>query len=157
VNAKIRLHVALAVLEEELEAVDGCGEYAIFGSASLVLRGLLHREAADVDVMVTRRVWGALLARESWHVLTPEAGNPPILARNGSSRQVLHLFYDWDDIAVWMEPERVLGGAELVRGYRCAALEEVLRHKREAVAWLETLPQNKHRVDLEAIERLRAG
>lgn len=151
---RLRLLVALAALEDELDAVDGHDEYAIFGSTSLVLRGILEREPGDIDVMVTPRVWGALLPREGWHVKTPNAGDPPILERVGSSRQIIHAFYDWDDIAVWMDPAAVIAGAErLSGGFRCASVEEVLRHKREAVAWLDRLPQNKHRADIDTIQR----
>ena len=147
---RTHLDQALGLLGRELFDVNAGDEYAIFGSTTLVLRGVVDRGVGDVDVMVTRRVWGALLARPGWDVLTPNAGDPPILVREAATP--LHLFYDWNDVALWMNPAVVIAEADVVEGFRCASLQEVLRHKREVIAWLDTPPQNKHRPDAIAIE-----
>lgn len=146
------LGASLMTLSVELVAVDGIAEYAVFGSTALALRGIIGREPADVDVMVTRRVWGALLARYGWDVLTPAAGDPPILAR--ATIRPLHLFYEWRDDAVEIDPAHLIATAESVRGVKLAAVEEVLRHKRSAYAWLDRAPGvAKHLPDIHACER----
>jgi hypothetical protein len=142
---------SLQLLIEEVESVDGAGEYAIFGSTVLRMRGIIDREPDDIDVIVTRRVWGALLARDEWFVETPSAGDPPILTRECGND--LHLFFAWRDDYVAIDPEFVLATADLVDGVVYCSVEEVLRHKRAAYTALEFFPKvAKHAPDIAACE-----
>lgn len=130
-------------------------EYCIFGSAALVIRGIIDREPGDIDVFVSKRVWGDLLPQAPWKVETPNAGDPPILAFNNLPIR-LHLFYDWRDDQVEIDVESLLYGdkGELVTSeqygsWRVATVEEVLRHKEAALAYGSAAVQ-KHRPDIEA-------
>lgn len=146
------LDQSLAILAHEIESVRGQAEYAIFGSTALRLRGIIDREPDDIDVVVSKRVWGELLPRLGWHVDTPRAGDPPILSRPCGNE--LHLFYDWRDDAVVIDVNYVIETAEKVDGFRLATVEEVLRHKRAAYACLEFFPKvAKHAPDIAACER----
>lgn len=144
---------SVSVLVHEINAVQGHYEHAVFGSTALALRGVIDREPDDIDVMVTRRVWGALLAREGWHVETPRAGDPPILSLDVTNP--LHLFFAWKDEAVQIDPLFVILSADRHRsGLRLCTVREVLRHKRAAYAMLHKHPRvAKHAPDIEACER----
>lgn len=150
------LSYTLGVLRNELTAVDGERDYVIFGSASLVIRGIIDRLPEDIDVMVSRRVWGALLPRATWSVLTPTAGDPPIL--EGESEVPIHAFFDWADRHVWMDVSAMLRHAEIVNGWRVVRVEDALRHKQEALAYGVNHPKRqRHLADIALIENyLRA-
>jgi hypothetical protein len=103
-------------------------------------------------VIVSRRVWGALLSRPGWFVETPNAGDPPILSRLCDND--LHLFFEWRDDYVAIDPEFVLQTRECVDDLWVASVEEVLRHKRAAYTALDLFPKvAKHAPDIEACER----
>lgn len=150
------LDASLALLFHEIRHVGGEAEYAIFGSTALRIREIIEREPEDIDVMVSRRVWGQLLDRHAWFVETPNAGDPPILTRTCGNN--LHLFFDWRDDAVYIDPEYVIDTAERVSGFCLCTVEEVLRHKKAAYACLETHPSViKHAPDIAACERWLAS
>jgi len=143
------LRYSIATLLFELATVAGLGEYVIFGSTALRARNIITRTPDDIDVIVTRRVWGALLGRGEWRVETPNAGDPPILTLD--TPHPLHLFFDWRDDAVYIDPMYLLVTAEHALDLRVATVEEVLRHKRAAYACIETNPSvAKHLPDIEA-------
>lgn len=143
------LRDSMDALAHELAAVKGWQEHAVFGSTALSVRRIIEREPDDIDVMVSRRVWGELLPREGWHVETPNAGDPPILTLD--TPNPLHLFFDWRDDAVQIDPLFLILTAERLIDLRYATVEEVLRHKRAAYACLETHPSvAKHAPDIEA-------
>lgn len=143
---------------DEFIAVGEVHEHAIFGSTSLVLNGALNREPGDIDVFVSRRVWGALLARheEGWFVETPNAGDPPILS-NENWEIPVHLFYDWRDEKLDIDVDRMLFDArpsEEDAAWRVIPVKEALRHKEEAFRWAEYDPSvNKHGPDIVKIKR----
>jgi hypothetical protein len=153
------LRSSLSVLEHEIATTKGWLEHAVFGSTALVLRNIISRTPDDIDVMVTRRVWGELLAREwvGWRVETPNAGDPPILTLD--TTHPLHLFFDWRDDAVDINPVTLLltaesGGYGPHMSLRLAAVEEILRQKEAAYACLETHPSvAKHAPDIEACKQ----
>lgn len=150
------LSYSLALLAHEIEAVGGEQEYAIFGSTAIALRGIISREPDDIDVFVTKRVWGALLDRPGWQVETPNAGDPPILTRPCSND--LNLFFGWRDDAVEIDPVYLMETAQRVDGLRVATVEEVVRHKRAAYALRDLYPRvAKHGPDIAACERWLQG
>jgi hypothetical protein len=147
------LRISLFTLTRELrqgKAFDH--EYAIFGSTALILRDIIHREPGDIDVFVTRRLWGTLLARPGWVVETPAAGDPPILSYKATPLD-LNLFFDWRDEMVSIDVDELLSEAESVDYtgmiFRCATVEEVLRQKHAALK-ANTEAVKKHIPDIVA-------
>ena len=157
---------AIVRLEAELERTARgvvywqADEHAIFGSTALVMRGIIDRKPDDVDVFVSKRVWGSLLARPGWRVETPNAGDPPILCfpihAYGEGSCDLHLFFDWSDPMVKIDVPVLLREAERVDfegfRFRCASVPEVRRHKVAALSFGSEKVQ-KHRPDIEAIDK----
>lgn len=145
---------AVVRLDHELRAVDALNEHAIFGSTAIRMRGIISRDPGDIDVLVSKRAWGLLLARPGWHAETPNAGDPPILAFD--TVVPLHLFYEWkDDFVQINAPFSIAHYAETVEwggfSLRCVMPEEILRHKRAALSYGD-LKVQKHRPDIAAIE-----
>lgn len=156
-----RLEQALHLLARELRNA-GCHkliDYCIFGSTALILRGIIDREPGDIDVFVSRRAWGAVLENPEWVVATPKAGDPPILSHKGRHEDSVHLnlFFAWRDDQVEIHPEELIWGesgemvyTERFGAWRCATVDEVLRHK--VAALKHGSPQvQKHRPDIRAI------
>lgn len=148
-------------LARELDAVDtGKGEWAVFGSASLVVRGVIDRMPGDIDVFVSKRVWGKLLPRERWIWETPNRFDPPILTYD--SPIPLHLFFEWRDDNVDIDVPSLLMRAEatrwptITRDVMIAPLYDVERHKQAALNY-GTLAVQKHKPDLEAIKAWKGG
>lgn len=150
----INLAASLGRLQREIRPFHGEREYVIFGSTSLVLRGILDREPGDVDVHLSRRLWGALLANEEWFVETPKAGDPPILS-NEQSPIPIHGFYAWSDPAVRMNVPDLIARAEVVKVYgmpwRVVPVQDALEHKIHALTKGSGAVQ-KHIPDIEIIE-----
>lgn len=145
---------SIAKLHHELIAVGSTGhDYAIFGSTAIRLRGIIHRPVGDVDVFVTKVIWGKLLARNGWRVETPRAGDPPILTYDLGLDAPIHVFFDWRDDAVDIDPARLISESERVGDTRVATVREVLRQKYAAYACIEEHPSvAKHRPDILACE-----
>ncbi len=154
-----RFEQALHTLGRALRDVGASrkGEYSIFGSTALILRGIIDREPGDIDVFVTRRVWGLLLPDRRWWVETPNVGDPPILVhdgRPGMNDIKLNLFFAWRDPQVEIDAEEVLENRSALvlskwGSWRCTSVEEVLRHKEAALSYGSPAVQ-KHRPDIEA-------
>lgn len=155
-----RLELALMSLAKHLRNA-GCwklSDYCIFGSTTLILRGIIDREPGDIDVFVSRRAWGALLADPDWVVETPNAGDPPILSHKGAHEDSIHLnlFFAWGDDMVEINPLELIWGdageqvvSERYGSWRCATVAEVLRHKEAALSYGSAAVQ-KHRPDIRA-------
>lgn len=137
---------SLGTLVLELRSVEGTGrlQSVIFGSSALAVREIIDRTPDDIDVMVSKRVWGALLPRQGWRVETPDAGNPPILTYDRTANH-LHLFFDWRDERVDIDPYYLMTTSDWIAGafglgMNFASVAEVLRHKEAAFAWREQNP-----------------
>lgn len=149
------LEIALTHLKRELRNVSAhkLGDYSIFGSTALILRGIIDRVPGDIDVFVSHRVWGALLPDRRWWVETPNAGDPPILSFKSDIN--LNLFFAWRDDMVEIDATKLIEqDSELVTSerygsWRCATVEEVLRHKEAALSYGSPAVQ-KHRSDIQA-------
>ena len=130
------------------------GDYAIFGSASLVMRGILDRMPGDIDVHFSRKLWGAMLNRPRWFVETPTAGDPPILS-NITSSIPIHAFFDWSDRHVAMDVPDLIERAEQIeafgRHYQVIPVKDALAHKKGALAYGTAYVQ-KHVPDIAVIE-----
>jgi hypothetical protein len=161
----------LGVLDQVL-ALAGAfdSEYVLFGSAVLYLHGVdVGRPPGDVDVFVNRRVWGELLGRTGAAVLTPRAGDPPLLAWDLGDDPPLHVFYEWTARdADWMSVRQCFERAESVGirfrdrdavfatytvGWRCIPLELIRQHKRFAHSHdLGSEEHAKHEADLAILD-----
>lgn len=151
---------SLDALFVALERVDAQPyEYVLFGSAVLYLHDIRDGDTVgDIDVFVSRRVWGALMAVDGAHVLTPRAGDPPLLEFRTSPP--LHLFYEWTSRdAEWITYHECWASAEAVRGWQCASLAEIRRHKAKSFEMNSDSPlHQKHARDVELIDlRLAAS
>jgi hypothetical protein len=130
-------------------------EWTLFGSASLVVNGVLDREPGDIDVFVSRRLWGALLPLRDYHVETPNAGDPPILV-NDVTPITIHLFFDWSDKYVDMDVKDLLRRSTFVEtdkvGFlRVIPVKDALAHKKHAMSYGSKAVE-KHIPDIAIIE-----
>lgn len=91
------IDTTFGVLDACLSAVHASDdEYVLFGSAVMYLHGIdVGRPPGDVDVFVSRRVWGALLGSTGAAVRTPRADDPPFLEWDMEDGPNLHMFYEW--------------------------------------------------------------
>jgi len=111
------------------------GEYAVFGSAVMAVRGL--REAPNIDVVVTDCLWEKLLEKN-------QVDNEGFI-RIGNVK-----FSNW-----WFVPTRknipiMIAEAELVGGFPFVRIEEVLEYKKK-------LSREKDKNDVRLIERFLKG
>lgn len=148
---------ALDFLLMELKDVGAAAnEWTLFGSASLLLNGVdLGREPGDIDVFVSRRVWGELLSHDiDWYVETPKAGDPPILVST-SADITIHLFYDWSDRYVHMDVPGLLAksywAGDSFPMFKVIPVEDALDHKRKAMTYGSKAVE-KHIPDIAIIE-----
>lgn len=150
----INLADSLASFHNSIKPLHGENEYVIFGSTSLILRGILDREPGDIDVHLSRRLWGSLLADECWFVETPKAGDPPILS-NDQHNIPIHCFFDWSDSHVQMNVPALIENAETVVRYgmrwRVVPVLDALNHKKWALA-KGSKAVEKHIPDIKIIE-----
>ncbi len=124
---------SMYVLLAELDAIKlPAGEYAIFGSGPMAVRG--WREANDLDVIVTQPVWDWLLGK--YDVRDPH-GTPRI------SFGDVDLFRDWGP-GVW-NLDRLIDEAELIDGRPYVQLESVL-------AWKKLRGKPKDEPDIKILE-----
>ena len=145
------LGATLFNLQQNLVRAGHSLDYVLFGSTPLIMRVILEREPGDVDVFVSKHIWGALLAVEGWEVETPRAGDPPILVAH--LPLPTHLFYEWRDEFAYMDAAELIRNAETVNGWRCVSVEEALRVKEAAwEARFDYPPVLKHGPDIEKIK-----
>lgn len=148
-------------LATEMKLVDITSDaYAIFGSASFVMRGILSREPKDIDVLVEKWVWARLFTRRHWSVLTPTVGDPPILML--PTTIPVHVFYDWRDNHVNIDVAKCISLAAPVffvsRLFQCVRVSDGMDHKRQTIAGYPDHPKvPQHKDDLDQIERWLDG
>ena len=98
-------------------------EYALGGSAPLVVRGLKEINQ-DLDLLVTRKLWNALAKKA-----------PIQIFENGTQRGEYISIGNIDFIKCLIgvsetETELVLNQAEVIEGYRFVTLEDVIKWKK---------------------------
>lgn len=131
-------------------------EAVLFGSTVMFLHGL-RKEVGDIDIFVSRKLWGKLLAR-GWEWRTPKAGDPPFLAKrvNGIDAEI-NVFFEWD--ARHQQPyhgfSMIMGAflfSENVQGLYCQPLDQLYEWKK----WLcERNVHPKHCKDALLMEERR--
>jgi hypothetical protein len=150
-------YMALTILEHELRWSEArTDEACIFGSASLVMRGVIDREPGDIDVFVSRRVWGILLAH-GWGWETPDAGNPPMLIRTVAGKKIC-LWFDWSDPWLSIDVTALLREHDHVEFdgsiWPLVPLSEAKRHKQEAIRYPHNSKRKLHEEDIAAIDKV---
>lgn len=99
------------------------GEYALFGSAPMGIRGI--KECNDVDIIVTEKLWQEYLTKPGWEYTTTENG-------------VEHIESTDDDIEIWRDWQpwyqditQFIDTAEMTDDLPFVKLEYVLEWKRK--------------------------
>lgn len=96
------------------------GQYALFGSAPLMIRGW-KEGAHDIDVLVSDEVWNRLQAEKMWQTKRADSGS---------------LFLVNDEIEVWHDwkpgkwnVQQLIDDAEIIDDLPFVQLEAVIRSK----------------------------
>jgi hypothetical protein len=149
-NPRIDEYVAHGNLDQSMD------EYVLFGSASLIVRGVIDRDPGDIDLFTTKRVWGQLMDRPRWTVTTPNAGDPPMLVGQLTANITASAFFAWRDDWLDIDVEACLRDAEEVMYdgtiWRCVPLLEARRHKAEAIRYPHNSKRALHEADIAAID-----
>lgn len=154
-RTKSRLPETLDRLSREIEKAYAFADrdYVIFGSASLCIRGILDREPGDIDIFMTKKLWGALLPNNGWFVETPAATHPPILS-NETYDIHIHAFFDWSNEFCEMNVAELIRNKESVWYdhwvYPVVTVQEALRVKEQAA---HLGGHTKHLPDIEIINK----
>jgi len=118
------------LLDELIKLQLLAGEYVVFGSGPMAVRGM--REARDMDILATKSFWGVLAEKYPSYKKgkTIEIGNIEI----------------WKDWPSFPDPEEVIRGAEMIRGFPFALLSHVL-------SWKRSIGREKDAQDIQLIEQ----
>lgn len=128
---------ALKILREELDAVADPSEtnHVIFASTALKLRGIIERDPGDIDVMVTKEVWGKLLPRPGWKFKTPKSGHPPILRYKGETS--IDTWFAWENKYSKIDIDELFARAEWIDTeygkFRVASVQDVIDYKKARI------------------------
>ncbi len=100
------------------------GQYALFGSAPILVRGL--RDAThDIDIIVKKDVWDEYAKKENWKVKSGPSGDN-------------YLGWEGEDIELWnswrpgeWDIEKIINDAEIINGISYVRLETTLEWKKQ--------------------------
>jgi predicted nucleotidyltransferase len=113
------------------------GEYALFGSAPLFVRGL--REAMrDVDIVVTKKLWEEMQSAPGWKMETANSGDPVLRCEE------LELFRDWAP-GEW-DIDELIKTADVIDGLPFVSLANVLQ-------WKKMFGREKDLADVKEVEK----
>jgi hypothetical protein len=115
------------------------GEYAIFGSGPMAIRGL--REPTDIDLVVTEKFFEELEKSSQWKKEKSCLGSDMLVHRE--PRLEVEALTEWMP-GVW-DIEGLIKNADIIDGLAFVKLEEVLR-------WKKMRDKEKDKKDTEAIE-----
>jgi hypothetical protein len=106
-------------------------QFAVFGSGPLAIRGL--REANDLDIIVTKKLWNKLIEKYN----PTEKGNEIIISN-------ISIFQDWKP---WFsEIETLIKGADIIDEIRYVKLDKVMK-------WKQNLNREKDQKDIQLIKK----
>lgn len=111
------------------------GQYALFRSAPLGIRGL--RDCRDVDVIVSTQLWQKCLA-DGWQIRQVKSGNQCL------SKGEIELWLDWYP-GEW-DVEDLIENSEMIDGLPFVKLDQVLK-------WKKIMGRDKDMVDVKIIEK----
>jgi len=98
------------------------GEYALFGSAPMGVRGL--RECHDIDIIVTEKLWNDYKNKSEWKLIEIREDNNYF---EGLRNDDIELWRDW-----WpgWNVDKLIQEAEIIDGLSFVKLGEVIKWKR---------------------------
>ncbi len=110
------------------------GQYALFGSTPLGIRGL--RDCHDIDIIVTEDLWNKF-KNENWEIITV---NDSVQKLSKDDVEILKNWYpgEWDI-------KKLIEEAEIIDGLPFVKLEEVLK-------WKKLFNREKDQKDIKIIE-----
>lgn len=113
------------------------GEYALFGSTPMGIRGL--RDCYDVDIIVTEKLWNEYRNKPEW---TLKKSEEPDKYSDGLRNDNIELWKDW-----WPEWDikKLIQEAEIIDDLPFVKLEEVLK-------WKKYVAREKDLQDVKIIE-----
>ena len=112
------------------------GEYALFGSAPMFVRGL-REEMHDVDIVVTEKLWEKMQAVPGWKMETANSGDPVLRCEK------LELFGGWAP-GEW-DVDALIRTADVIDGLPFVTLANVLK-------WKKAYGREKDLADVKKIE-----
>jgi len=115
------------------------GEYAIFGSGPMAIRGL--RKSSDIDLVVTDKFFKELEKLPQWKKEKSCLGSDMLIRRD--SELEVEALMEWMPGA-W-DIEGLIKNADIIDGLAFVKLEEVLR-------WKKMRDKEKDKKDIELIE-----
>jgi hypothetical protein len=110
------------------------GQYALFGSAPLGIRGL--RECHDVDMIITKDLWEQCKSK-NWETVIKSDGNQCFVIDS------IEMGVDWFP-GEW-DVNKLIEEAEIIDGLPFVKLEEVLK-------WKKLFNREKDQKDIKIIE-----
>jgi hypothetical protein len=118
------------------------GEYALFGSAPMGVRGL--RECHDIDIIVTEKLWNDYKNKSEWKLMEIREDNNYF---EGLRNDDIELWKDW-----WpgWNVDKLIQEAEIIDGLPFVKLEEVIK-------WKRFRAREKDLKDVEIIEKFKSN
>lgn len=116
------------------------GEYALFGSAPMGIRGL--RECNDVDIIVTEKLWNEYKSKQGWKFKRVK-GYDSNKYFEGLQNDDIELWKDW-----WpkWDIKNLIQEAEIINSLPFVKLEKVLK-------WKKYIAREKDLKDIKIIEK----
>ena len=111
------------------------GEYAIFGSGPMGVRGI--REMGDVDIIVTQKLWDNFIKRPDWE-------QRQVDNLDGMKNEKLNIEI-WKDWWIGWNVEQMIKEAEIIDGLAFVNLEMMIE-------WKTLIAREKDLNDLELIK-----
>jgi len=99
------------------------GEYVLVGSGPLAARGL--REANDLDIAVTDKLWQQLIASGNYKT-EEKYGRLFLTERNSDDVDIIKQL-DWD--AYLTSVEEAIAGADIIQGFPFLNIAETIKFK----------------------------
>ncbi len=99
------------------------GEYVLVGSGPLAARGI--REASDLDIAVTDKLWRQLF--DSGHYKTEERYGRLFLAEKNSEDVDIIKQLDWEDYPTTVE--EAIKSADIIQGFPFLNISETIKFK----------------------------
>lgn len=112
------------------------GQYALFGSSPMAVRGL--RESWDIDIIVTPEVFESCRKEAKWQLARLADGNEYLIDDD------IEIFKNWAP-GEWVVKE-LIDSAEIIGGLPFVSLENVIK-------WKKIYGRKKDLKDLDAIEK----
>jgi len=113
------------------------GEYALFGSAPMFIRGL-REEMHDVDLVVTEKLWKKMQTVPGWKMEAASSGDPVLRCEE------LEMFCGWAP-GEW-DVNELIKTADMIDGLPFVTLESVLK-------WKKAYGREKDLADVKKIEK----